>query len=135
MYDFFKKIKSSEFIRYSLVSLVSLFFDLSLYYYIFIKLSLGQKLASVIGYIFGLFVCYFLLKFFLYKDTRLKNKKTGEFALFIASGFLGTLCTYVTISSFIMIYGKENHIAKLIAIGISFFSVYLFRKNYVFKKN
>ena len=54
--------------------------------------------------------------------------------LFLSSGLLGTVITYGTVKLYVLVVGQHVNQAKLAAIAISFFSVYLYRKYLVFRR-
>ena len=124
-----------EFLKYLLASVVSLFIDYSCYWILVEYHFLSQPNAAVVGYLLGLVVAYFLLIAHVFQDGWLREKKHYESMLFLFTGLVGAACTYMTVFLYLNLIGKQSHLAKLIAIGVSFFIVYLLRKFIVFKKH
>lgn len=65
----------------------------------------------------------------------LSNHKFQEILLFLISGILGALLTYITVFLAVELLNAGPNLAKFFAICMSFFGVYLFRKYFVFKIN
>jgi putative flippase GtrA len=114
------------------VSSIAVSADYSIYWIIFSNHLLSQAYAASLSYLLGLLLAYFLLITFVFKKTRRKNKKI-ETILFLISGLIGTLVTFITIKTYQHLYLTEAHLAKIIAISISFIIVYCFRKFFVFR--
>jgi putative flippase GtrA len=130
-----KSNNATELYRYLKVSIIALTFDYSSYWLLFTYTSLAQEWLGILSYLSGLFLAYFLLKKYVFKSTWLKKRRLQEISLFIISGMIGSLVTYLTILIYKILLNSENHLAKIIASVISFFVVYFFRKFYVFKKS
>ena len=89
--------------------------------------------AAVAGYSIGLVVSYFLMAGRVFTDCWLRDKKKFEVPLFLVSGLLGNLLTYLTVAIYVHLLGEQETPAKLAAIAVSFFSVFAFRKLIVFR--
>jgi putative flippase GtrA len=123
-----------EFIKYVGASAVALLVDYGVYWFVARQDWLTLPQAAVTGYLAGLVVAYFLVSARIFKDGWLKHQKIYEMLLFLSSGLLGTVITYGTVKLYVLVVGEHLNQAKLAAIGISFFSVYVYRKYLVFKR-
>jgi len=95
---------------------------------------MNTPFAASIGYFFGLILAYFLMTKKLFKNGWFAKKKKIEFVLFFLSGLIGIFCTYTTVFLYTKILSENIHLAKISAIFISFFSVYLIRRYLIFKE-
>ena len=123
-----------EFIKYVCASAVALLVDYGVYWFVAAQDWLTLPQAAVTGYLAGLVVAYFLVSARIFKDGWLKHQKVYEMLLFLSSGLLGTVITYGTVKLYVLVVGQHVNQAKLAAIAISFFSVYLYRKYLVFRR-
>lgn len=126
--------ESIEFIKYTLASALALAVDYFCYWLLASNKLFALPKAAVVGYITGLVVAYFLISKRVFKDGWLKNRKKIEAFLFLLSGLLGILLTYITVKVSVLFFGENINLAKLIAVGASFIGVYLFRRALVFKR-
>ncbi|WVH09083.1 MAG: hypothetical protein EoVTN8_405 [Fluviibacter phosphoraccumulans EoVTN8] len=118
-------------IKYTVVSIISLFVDYLTYYIVFKHTALGIQFAASIGYVVGLFCAYILLKKFVFLGTEREIRL--EFFMFLISGMIGILTTFFTISTYVNFFGDENYIlAKAVTTICAFIIVYIFRRVYVF---
>ena len=123
---------TNEFLKYLLVSMIAVAVDFSIYWVIFSNRILSQAYAGTLSYLLGLFIAYFLLITFVFKKSLWKNKKI-EIILFLISGLIGTSITFISIKTYQHLYLTETHLAKIIAISVSFIIVYFFRKFFIFR--
>lgn len=121
------------FVKYFLASLVALFIDYAVYWLLATESSLGLPTSAVIGYGSGLIVAYVLMVNKVFKNGWLGDRKRIEFLMFLASGLLGMLLTYSSVSIAIVIIGQKPTLSKACAVTVSFIGVYLFRKLVVFR--
>jgi putative flippase GtrA len=124
---------SLEFLRYVLVSALALIVDYGCYWILASNQLLDLPKAAVVGYTVGLIIAYFLIADRVFQNGWLKDKKHIEAFLFLLSGLLGIILTYIVVKVVLLIFGERINLAKLIAVGVSFIGVYIFRKFYVFK--
>ncbi|MGB8227436.1 MAG: GtrA family protein [Sedimentisphaerales bacterium] len=122
-----------EFRKYFFASAQALAVDYGCYWLLASNGLMSLPSAAVTGYSAGLVVAYFLIADKVFKNGWLNKNKKLEFLLFVASGLLGILLTYVTVWTFIQIIGERINMAKLSAVVASFVGVYIFRKLVVFK--
>ena len=131
--QFVARLKPVEFIKYTLASALAFAVDYACYWFLVRNQLLDLPKAAVIGYITGLVVAYFLIATRVFKDGRLKDRKSIEAFLFLLSGLLGIMLTYLSVTVVVLIFGERINLAKFTAVGVSFIGVYLFRKLYVFR--
>jgi putative flippase GtrA len=107
--------------------------DYGTYSFIAHKAWLTLPQAAVAGYLTGLVVAYFLIRARIFTNGWLKTRKFYEALLFLSSGLLGSVTTYATVKLYVLVVGQQMNEAKLGAVAVSFFSVYLYRKYVVFR--
>ena len=130
----FKKQHIKEFIKYLTVSCLAIAVDFSVYRGLFAAKIFSRAMSGTISYLIGLFFAYFLLKEYVFKSN-IKNKIIyKEIYLYSISGLIGSGITYTSIRLYEDIVSADSHSAKIAAMGLSFFIVFLFRKIIVFKK-
>ena len=122
-----------EFIKYVGASVIALVVDYGAYWLIAQRGWLTLPQAAVAGYLTGLVVAYFLMRARIFTNGWLKTRKVYEALLFLSSGLLGSLTTYATVKLYVLVVGQQMNAAKLAAVAVSFFSVYLYRKYVVFR--
>lgn len=122
-----------EFTKYFAASGAALLIDYGVYWLLANWGWLSLPNAAVIGYLAGLILAYFLIGGRIFKYGWLRDRKIFEMMLFGLSGLLGLIITYISVKAYVSLFGQNVNQAKLVAIGFSFISVYLFRKFFVFK--
>jgi putative flippase GtrA len=130
---FIKNKHINEFIKYLIVSCLAVTFDYSAYRGLFATHAFSKASSGTISYLIGLFLAYFLLKKYVFVGKIIDKKNHKEFLLFLVSGIVGAGTTYTTILLYEAIVSTEDHLAKILAMGLSFVIVYFFRKLLVFK--
>lgn len=123
-----------EFLKYVVVSALALVVDYGCYWLLVTNRFLDLPKSAVVGYIAGLVVAYYLIADKVFKDGWLKDRKRIEVALFLLSGLLGIVLTYITVKVTILLFGERINLAKISAVGVSFIGVYITRKYVVFRK-
>lgn len=123
-----------QFLKYFGASAIALVIDYGVYWWLVQATDLTLPQAAVFGYLAGLVVAYFLISRHIFSDGWLKNKKFFEAVLFASSGLFGTVVTYATVKLYTVLIAEDANGAKLSAIGVSFFSVYVYRRFLVFRK-
>jgi len=122
-----------EFWKYLFASAQALVVDYGCYWLLATNGLMSLPSAAVTGYSAGLVVAYFLIADKVFRDGWLNKSKKLEFMLFVASGLWGVILTYVTVWTFILVFGERINMAKLSAVVVSFVGVYIFRKLIVFR--
>ena len=128
-----KTLLANQFSRYVIASGIALCLDYGSYWLLATITDLALPVAAAIGYGIGLMAAYFFIAERVFKDGWLKNRKHFEIALFIASGGLGIIVTYASVSLYTETISSNLHSSKLAAVGVSFLIVYLFRRYVVFR--
>jgi len=120
--------------RYTAASGIGLLVDCAAYLLLLGWTALAVPLAAAAAYGAGLFASYWLITHFVFKDGWLRGHRILEAALFVLSGGLGMVLTYVTSALYLMILGSSALLAKLAAILVSFTVVYLCRAAFIFRR-
>jgi putative flippase GtrA len=123
-----------RFIKYFAASAIALVVDYAVYWLLARSTTLSLPQAAVVGYLAGLVAAYFLISNHIFTDGWLQKRKVFEALLFASSGLFGTLITYVTVKLYTILIAEDLNGAKLSAIAVSFFSVYLYRRYIVFRQ-
>lgn len=122
-----------EFLKYFAASAIALLVDYGTYWALAQNNLMQLTAAASVGYIGGLVVAYFLISEKVFSDGWLKEKRAYEMLLFALSGVLGIALTYISVALYVNTFGESIHGAKFFAVSVSFVSVYLFRKLFVFR--
>jgi hypothetical protein len=120
------------FFKYVASCFSALLFDYSLYLLLIKYGKISQHIAGTFSYFSGLFVAYFLIKISGNFQYSLTKKNINDFNLFLASGIVGTFLTYISLRTHEFFFESQYLQGKILATGISFFIVYLFRKKYIY---
>lgn len=121
-----------KFIKYTGASAIALLVDYGSYL-VLLSLTLhSPEVLATISYLLGLGVAYVLMKHLVFNFKNQLSIKAERFR-FLISGLIGSITTYLTTKISMWVYPYPE-IAKLVAVGVSFFVVYLYRKVYVFKQ-
>jgi len=124
-----------QFIKYFAVSLTALGIDYSTYIILINYQNFDITNAAVLGYFVGFIFSYFLFSKVVFNvNTANLTEQGKQFFLYLLSGLLGLVTTYIVTSLSVLMIGNNIHAAKIIAVLISFIVVYLFRKYIVFKQ-
>lgn len=123
------------FLRYLVVSAIALGVDYLTYLMLLMLDMFSLQVAATIGYLFGLVVVYLLVSKNVFQYGWLKNKPSWQMSLFLISGLLGLVTTYVMVLMSTSFLGLGPYYAKLVAVIVSFCVVYLFRRYVVFRSH
>ncbi len=123
---------NGQFRRYLLVSAIALGFD---YASLFALVAAGvrQWTGAALAYCGGALVHYLLSRRFVFARGWLHARPVGEFGAFAASGVLGLAITACVVFLVTEVAGMTLALGKTLAVGASFFSVYLVRRALVFR--
>lgn len=124
----------SRFGRYILASLAGTIGDLGTFLLLYSQ-GLLAGLAAAIGYACGTLVHWLVSSRFVFPD-RLSEagiKRGGQQAMFVMSALIGLGLTTLIVSA-ADAAGSDPRIAKLVAMGVSFLTVWLIRLTLVFRK-
>jgi len=137
MANFFIRLTTNkhikEFNKYLAVSCITVTFDFTLYRVFYATHMSSKAVSGSISYLLGLFLGYFLLKKYVFISRIIKKETYNEIFLFFISGMIGTGITYTSIFLYEDMVSIDGHLGKILAMGFSFFIVYIFRKLVVFK--
>jgi putative flippase GtrA len=123
-----------KFIKYFAASAIALVVDYAVYWLLAQSTKMSLPQAAVVGYLAGLVAAYFLISNHIFTNGWLQKQKVFEALLFASSGLFGTLITYMTVKFYTILIAEDLNGAKLSAIAVSFFSVYLYRRYIVFRQ-
>ena len=121
------------FIRYVLVSAIALGYDYIFYMLSIYTFALNIPVAASLSYSLGMLVSYFLMSLYVFTDGWLKERRTFEALLFVLSGIIGAILTYISSYTFVLCFGSQVQLAKITSVVISFFVVFIIRKHFVFR--
>ena len=119
-------------VKYFSIVFVAFIFDFLFLFLIDLKFSFNRNILSIFSYLLGLFVCYILLKKYVYSN--LENSSLFEISTFLLSGIAMSLITGLIfyITDFV---GVENiFYQKIIASTISFTTLFTIRNYFIFAK-
>jgi putative flippase GtrA len=118
--------------KYILVSAIALVIDLLAFRALTKSSYLSVPIAASISYCLGLVFAYIVFVTFIFRKSRYANQRLKQVFLFGISGALGSLSTYLVSKTILEFVSDGKWVSKIIAVGVSFVSVYLFRSRYVF---
>ncbi len=119
-------------IHYVVISLGCLVIDLTIYWGA-LQASVSPARAAVLGYTVGLIVAYWQMKKRIFQCGWLQDQRKSEFLMFGLSGLLGIGITFSTVQVGTSWLNQSATHSKAVAVVLSFASVYLFRKYFVFR--
>lgn len=117
--------------RYSIVSVLALSADFSVYVGL-VEASIKASLAGVAGYGIGMALHYFLSSRFVFDIEGSRKSETRRFMEFVFSGLFGATLTGIVISVATQALAFDPIVAKVVAAGLSFVSVFAIRRSFVF---
>ena len=129
--EIFRRHKKS--LNYVLISAIALSLDLTVYFVGVAYLKWEAILTSCVSYVAGLLLAYTLMVRHVFSDGWLSGVRMIEFLCFCSSGAVGAAVTGIVVKSMLMIFPEKFLIAKITAVGVSFFTVYIYRKKVVFR--
>lgn len=129
---FLNKHKSG-FTKFVLVGGVSTTFNYALFYALHVFLNVNYLIASSTGYISGIFISYWLNKYYTFKSIEKATTKeiAKYYSVFIISLFIGL----GFLSFLVEIIGLMPVYANILMIGFTVVLNYLGTHYFVFKKN
>lgn len=117
--------------RYTLVSALALGLDF-LVYLSLAGAGMRATLAGVIGYSAGMVLHYALSRRFVFDTAGSAKSERRRFMEFVVSGLVGIVLTAAIIAAATDILQLGVLVAKIIAVGVSFLTVFALRKSVVF---
>lgn len=124
----------ARFVRYVVASILGTMVDLGSFLLLY-AMGMLAGLAAAIGYASGTLMHWLISSRFVFPDRLSKPgiKRGGQQILFVISAMLGLGLTTLIVSM-ADATGSDPRIAKLIAMGVSFLTVWLVRLTIVFRK-
>jgi putative flippase GtrA len=120
----------AEFARYFVCSALALGADFGLFS-LALWLGLSYPLASVFGFVAGLWTAYQLSVRYAFK-ARALGHSGAEFVIFAAVGIFGLLLTEALLWVLVSRMGMQPLVAKVLAAGVVFVSNFALRKGLLF---
>ncbi|URQ65538.1 GtrA family protein [SAR86 cluster bacterium] len=121
-------------VKYGGTNGVAFVFDTSLLYILDLTTGINRVYLAFFCYICGSLVSFVLAKRFVFPKGWLQEKPAIEFSAYIFGGIIGAVMTAIIFA--VLIEAGINNILtqKIIAGFFSFFTVFLYRNFFVFKK-
>lgn len=123
-----------EFLKYTTASAAALALDYGVYWLLAGGLGIDVGPAAALGYAVGMLLAYLLLSAGVFRGRWLSGRRGIEATLFVLSGLVGLVLTFVTATLVHQLAGGSLHVAKFAAVAVSFVTVYLIRKFVVFRR-
>lgn len=121
-----------EFLRYFLVSLVSLGTDFSLLYVLTELAGFHYLVSAVFSYLAGLVVNYLLSTYWVFAKRRLSNRAV-EFSVFALVGVIGLGVNELLMWVFTGVLLLHYMISRVFSAGIGYVWKYFVRKHLLFR--
>lgn len=121
-----------QFLRYSLVSGLSLALDLVVFAALIWLTATAAALAGAVSCMVGLVLHYILSVSFVFDSSQTNKTHARLVAEYVLTGVMGFAITAGAIFLAVDIAGLPAFIGKAFGIGATFVSVYLVRAGYVF---
>jgi putative flippase GtrA len=120
-----------ELSSYTLVSAVALVVDLVIFQAL-TRGGLRAAMAGIVGYAIGLILHYVLSVRFVFTATHGVKSGVRRFVEFVVTGLIGLAITWSIIAAATEMLHLPPMIGKIAAVGVSFVSVFILRKSFVF---
>lgn len=131
--DRLKDVQAIVFSKYLIVSVIALAADMGLFFQL-IAMKATPAAASAIAYLVGIVVHWLLSSRMVFTGRvfRTKGARAAQQAQFVMSALVGLAITtgIVVVGSYL---GLDPRLAKLVAVGVSFLTVWHLRNRYVFR--
>ena len=121
-----------EFLRYFLVSILSLSTDIVLLYLLTSFAGLHYLVSAVFSYIIGMFVNYILSTYWVFAKRKLISRTT-EFVVFTGIGLLGLGINELLLWVFTGLLLFHYMISRILSAGIGYLWKYIVRKYFLFR--
>jgi len=121
-----------EFLRYFLVSIVSLGIDFFLLYILTSVAGIYYLFSAVLSYLAGLFVNYFLSTYWVFSKRKLKSRTT-EFSVFALIGLAGLGVNELLMWVFTGVLLLNYLVSRIFSAGIGYVWKYFVRKYLLFR--
>lgn len=127
-------VPSAMFSRYFLASLVSLGLDFLVLTLLVTFAGAAAAPSSAIAYAAGALLHYVISRHFVFAPGWLHQRRWSELLGFLGIGLLGLVVTVVIVEAGTRLLGAPLSLAKVAAVGVSFFLNYLLRRRFVFRR-
>ncbi len=117
---------------YTVVSAAALSVDVSIMYLHYFFYPNGVVYSTALGYLTGAIVSYYLSINFVFKYRKYETNKMLEPCLFFLTGLVGLAITELVMWCGVDVFQINILVSKIVAIGLSFLIVYLFRYRLLF---
>lgn len=121
-----------QFIKYIFVGGVAFLFDFGTLYFLTDSLGLHYLISAAFAFIVGLNVNYFLAKYLVFKNSKIKDIKT-EYSLIVFISFTALLFNQFFLWFFTSIFGLYYLYSKVIAVGLILIYNFIIRKIFIFE--
>jgi putative flippase GtrA len=130
-----RQFLSFQFVRYFLASVCALAVDMGSFL-LLLQTAIYPGIAAAIGYLCGTVVQWALLSRKVFEEGTAERgrERTRQKALYLISTGAGLALTSGIVTAGEAI-GANVVLAKLVAVGVSFLTIYYIRKNFVFRAN
>ena len=127
------KLRDIRFIRYILASVGALAVDVGVFLAL-LSAGVFAAAASAIGYSFGILAHWLMSSRAVFQDSVAEGgmARTRQKALFVISALVGLGLTTLIVGAGDYA-GGDPRLAKIVAIGVSFFATWLIRSRIVFR--
>jgi len=123
-----------EFIGYFFASVSALIVDFSIFIFCLHILEWGWLISSSLGFSFGILIAYLMSVGFVFKVRKYVNTPHIESAIFLMTGLLGVLLTFLILWFCIEILFWSPETSKIASSGFTFISNFAVRKYLLFRK-
>ncbi|MDA3939481.1 MAG: GtrA family protein [Spirochaetia bacterium] len=124
--------KLVEFLRYFLVSVVSLGTDFLLLYLLTSLAGLHYLVSAVVSYFAGMFVNYFLSTYWVFTKRKISNR-AAEFTVFAIIGIVGLGVNELLMWLLTEVVLLHYLISRIFSAGIGYVWKYIVRKYFLFR--
>lgn len=120
----------SQFSRFLLVGLVNTFLGYAVIFGCMYLGKLSPELSNIVGYTVGLFISYFLNRYFTFRCAQSCGLQFVRFALVFLVAYFANFATLVV---FVRFFAINSGFSQIIAGIMYVVTAYLLNKNYVFR--
>lgn len=121
-----------QFQKYLVVGGVAFLFDFGTLYLLTEKVGISYLMSAAIAFIVGLNINYVLAKFFVFKDSKIKNIEK-EYMFVAVISLTGLFLNQLFIWGLTELFGIYYLVSKIISTAIILVYNFLGRKRYIFE--
>lgn len=123
-----------EFLLYAAVSALALAVDVAILYLATARFAMPGYLAAALAYAIGLAVHYVLSVRYVFTYRRMASQRRTEVMVYALTGFVGILLSAGIVHAGDLL-DQSLAVSKLVAIAMSFITVFMIRKITLFSTN